>query len=153
MKRIVVSLPLFLLAGSLAFLMPSFAHAGQGDNNYHQKGSAHKAMFNPSTIETVNGKVMDITTHSGKKGMAAFERLDLKTDKGTIPVVLGPASYVDKENVKVKKGDDISVTGSRVTMHKKSELVATQIKDGSKTLDLRKSDGTPLWSSKTAQGK
>jgi isopentenyl phosphate kinase len=108
-------------------------------------------MFNPATIETVQGKVADIKTTKGKKGMDEFERLDLKTDHGTMPVVLGPTSYVDKEKVKINKGDDISVTGSRVTMHKKQELVATQIKKGNDTLDLRKSDGTPLWHSNEKQ--
>jgi hypothetical protein len=33
-------------------------------------------------------------------------------------------------------------------MHKKTELVATEIKKGNEKLDLRKSDGTPLWSVK-----
>ncbi len=153
MKRILKSLPAFLLAGSLGLLMPSVASSGSSNShNSHSKAPARHAMFNPASIETVDGKVLDVRTTGAKKGMAGFEQLDLKTNNGTMPVVLGPASYVNKEKVKINKGDDISVTGSRVTMHKKQELVATQIKKGNNTLDLRKSDGTPLWHSNEKQG-
>jgi hypothetical protein len=112
------------------------------------KEHAKHAWYNPSSIETIQGKVTSVMTPQGKKGMAADMRLDLKTDHGTMPVILGPASYVKKEEVKVNKGDEISVTGSRIMMHKKTELVATEIKKGNEKLDLRKSDGTPLWSVK-----
>ena len=153
MKRILKSLPAFLLAGSLGLLIPSVATSGTSNSHSsNTKAPAKHAMFNPASIETVQGQVADVKTTRAKKGMAEFERLDLKTAHGTMPVVLGPASYVDKEKVKINKGDDISVTGSRVTLHKKQELVATQIKKGDKTLDLRKSDGTPLWSSNDRQG-
>ncbi len=112
----------------------------------------HHALFNPKTIETVQGKVTAITTPKSRKAMAMDMHLTLQTEHGTMPVDLGPTSYIDKEAVKLAKGDNISVTGSRVMMHKKAELVATEVKKGNETLDLRKADGTPLWSTTATQG-
>jgi hypothetical protein len=149
MKQHMAFVAAFLLVGSVGLFSPSPAVAGpSGAGTSKTKEHAKHAWFNPSSIETIQGKVTSVMTPQGKKGMAADMRLDLKTDHGTMPVILGPASYVKKEEVKVNKGDEISVTGSRIMMHKKTELVATEIKKGNEKLDLRKSDGTPLWSVK-----
>ncbi len=149
MKRSSIALPAVVLALSLALVVPSSTFSATKDS--HARTGSKQAMFNPKTIETVQGKVAGIS--APKEGKPGVVRLSLKTDHGTMPVILGPASYVDKENLKVKKGDDISVTGSKVTMHKKAEIMATEIKKGNETLDLRRSDGTPLWSTKATQGK
>src|SRR5512140_145097 len=125
MKRVSATLSAVGLALSLAFMAPS---AFSATNNSHGRTGVKHAMFNPSTVETVQGKVANV--YAPKAGKSGVVRLSLKTDHGTMPVVLGPASYVDKETVKVIKGDDISVTGSQVSMHKKAEIVATEIKKG-----------------------
>jgi hypothetical protein len=71
--------------------------------------------------------------------------LTLKTDKETIGVHLGPASYVDKQKVHVARGDKIEVEGSRVTYEGKPAIVARQIKKGEETLTLRDASGVPAW--------
>jgi hypothetical protein len=149
MKRHLLS----LLALALSLGLVASSTTFSATNNSHAKPMARHAMFNPSTIETVQGQVAGITQAKGKYGKAAAEWLSLKSDRGTMRVLLGPTSYLNKEKVKIQKGDKIAVTGSRVTMHKKTELVATEVKKGNETLDLRKSDGTPLWSAKAMQGK
>jgi hypothetical protein len=154
MKRIVRLLAVQALVVAFGLLLLSTpSYAGTSASKTHTSTPKSHWMFNPKTMETVQGKVAGVSTEKGRKSKMSTEWLNLKTDHGTLPVLLGPASYVGKEKVKLSKGDDISVTGSRVIRNKKTELVATEIKKGNETLDLRKSDGTPLWSHKAMQGR
>jgi hypothetical protein len=148
MKQNMVSLLAFALSLGLVATSTTFS----ATSNSHAKPMTGHAMFNPSKIETVQGQVAGISQWKSKNGKATAEWLSLKSDRGTMRVLLGPTSYLNKEKVKIQKGDYIAVTGSRVTMHKKTDLVATEVKKGNETLDLRRSDGTPLWSAKATQG-
>ncbi len=60
----------------------------------------------------------------------------LQTDKETIPVHLGPASYIDKQTPRIETSDTITVIGSRVTVDGKPAIVAAQIKKGNEVLKL-----------------
>jgi hypothetical protein len=154
MKHRIRALPVLSLGVAFGLLLvsaPSLAGSNPGKST--ARTSASYWMFNPTTMETVQGKVTGVTTQKAKKAKVRTEWLSLQTDHGTMPVLLGPATYVRKEKMKINKGDEVSVTGSRVTRNKKAELVATEIKRGDETLDLRKPDGTPLWSSMAMQGK
>jgi hypothetical protein len=70
----------------------------------------------------------------------------LKTQSGPLNVMVGPSSYLAEKNFSFAKGDEISVTGSKVSFRGREELIAREIQKGGKTLTLRNQDGTPLWS-------
>lgn len=159
MKHTFLSIPALVLGAGLLLLAPTSAFSGkQGEKTPHARTQARHAMaqhaaFDSSKIETVQGKVTKVFTPKAGSAAGGELRLTLKTDKGNMPVVVGPTSYIEKDNFKISQGDNISVTGSRVMMHRRAELVATQIKKGDKTLELRKNDGTPLWSTQGSSGR
>ncbi len=135
-----------MLAASFVFLSGvSFAQGGKGGGGWGP-GTSYNRMYNPQTVETLSGEVEKVELFTPRRGMSQGVHLVLKTDKGSIPVHLGPSWYMDKQGVKFEKGDKLEVTGSRVTFNKKPAIIASEIKKGDKTLKLRDETGTPAWS-------
>ncbi len=100
--------------------------------------------YDRSTVETRKGTVADIEDYD-RGGL----HVNLKTDKETINVHLGPASFLDKK-IRISKGDVLTVTGSRVTYNKAAAIIAREVEKGGVKIQLRRDDGTPLW---TGQGR
>lgn len=101
--------------------------------------------YDPQAVETVSGEVMSVDKVAyGRRGYHGVH-LVLKTDKGEIPVHLGPSWFLDRQTVKIAPHDVIEVTGSRVIYDGKPALIAAEIKKGDESLRLRTSEGLPLW--------
>ncbi len=97
-------------------------------------------IFDFQTIETLKGEVIEVVS-SPKSAI----RLQLKTDKDTIAVQLGPESFLRRQVIQLKARDWIEITGSRVKLGGKPAIVAAQIKKGPQTLILRDARGVPAW--------
>jgi hypothetical protein len=52
---------------------------------------------------------------------------------------------VDEQSVKIAKGDEITVKGSRITFEGKPAIIAQTVTKGGSTLVLRDAAGTPAW--------
>jgi len=109
-------------------------------------GTSYARMYNPQTVETVTGVVVSIDKITPWKGMSYGIHIVLKTDKETIPVHLGPAWYIENQDVKIAPKDKIEVKGSRITFDGKPALIAAEAKKGDDTLTLRDANGFPVWS-------
>ncbi len=72
--------------------------------------------------------------------------LDLKTGSGTFDVHLGPSGFLAAKNFKFAKGDQVEVTGSKVTFEGHDAIIAREVKMGGKVLTLRDAQGIPEWS-------
>ncbi len=134
MKLIILS---FTILGMVAIFSNPEVYArqccgGSGD------GRAWKD-YNKASVETKKGTVTDLKTYD-RGGV----HITLKTEKETIDVHLGPASFLDNK-MKIAKGDAISVTGSRVTYNGAAAIIAREIEKGGVKVRLRNDDGTPLW--------
>jgi hypothetical protein len=116
----------------------SWAQPGKGRNR-------GKRLYNPATVETLSGEVVSVDQTTSRRGRNLGMHLSLKTDKGTIPVHLGPSWYLDQQGVKLASGDKVEVTGSRVTFRGKPVILAGQVKKDGKTLRLRDANGVPAW--------
>ena len=108
-------------------------------------GSQYQRMYDPATVETLSGTVESVDKVTPMKGMYSGVHVMLKTDKETIAVHLGPEWYVERQDVKIEKGDKIEVKGSRVTFSCKPAIIAADVKKGDSTLVLRDSSGIPAW--------
>lgn len=108
-------------------------------------GSQYQRMYNPATIETLFGTVESVDKIKPMKGMHSGVHVMLKTDKETVSVHLGPEWYVERQDVKIEKGDKIEVKGSRVTFANNPAIIAAEVKKGDSTLVLRDSNGIPAW--------
>lgn len=131
-------------------LTTSVAYAGpgkgwQGSGGWGAEG-AYGRHYDPSTVETVTGKVAAVNKMTPMKGMGAGIHLDLKTDKETVSVHLGPAWYIERQDTVVEKGDQLEVTGSRATVGGKPAIIAAEVKKGDQVLKLRDANGIPVWS-------
>jgi hypothetical protein len=137
--KIISSIRAAMLAVFLVICTVAVAQSGMG--KYQQ-------LYANGAIETASGVVqsIDLVVPPGVKTQAVY--LTLKTQTQTIPVQLGPESFVNQLGTRIEIGDKIEVTGSRVTVEGKSLMLAAQIKKGSQTLVFRNSSGVPVWSGK-----
>ncbi len=110
-----------------------------------QEAAPKPLRFNPETIETVQGMVVDAPVLQ-KGGLPEMERLTLKTDRESLMIILGPNWYLAQQGLKISALDRLEVTGSRVPLDGKSALLAQKVKRGNQVLELRDQTGRPKWS-------
>jgi hypothetical protein len=137
-----------VVAASLLVIV-SFASAAswkgwQGSGGWGT-GSSYQRMYNPATVETVSGVVASVDKITPMKGMYSGIHLLLKMDKETIAIHLGPEWYIERQDVKLEKGDKIEVKGSRITFEGKPAIIAAECKKDDSVLILRDSAGVPVW--------
>ena len=108
-------------------------------------GTSYQRMYDPASVETLTGTVEAVDKVMPMKGMSYGVHLQLKTQKETIPVHLGPGWYIERLDMKIEKGDKIEVKGSRATMMGKPVIIAAEVKKGESVLKLRDENGMPVW--------
>ncbi len=146
MKRMGTLLSAILMvacATTVVFAAPWKGWRGSG--GWGAQGS-YQRLYNPATVETVSGEVVAVGQVTPIKGMGAGIHLQLKTDKETISVHLGPVWYIERLDARIEKGDTIEVKGSRVTVAGKPAIIAAEVKKGDALLTLRDDSGIPAWS-------
>jgi hypothetical protein len=106
---------------------------------------AQGGQYDPKTVEVLKGEVVTVE-NVAHKGMAHGVHVMLKTDKETIPVHLGPAWYLENQDLRIVAGDQVEVTGSRIPFEGKPAVIAAVLKKGTDSLELRDEAGSPRWS-------
>ena len=69
----------------------------------------------------------------------------VKTATDTLDVYLCPKSFLDDMGVSFSKGDEISLTGSKVKQGEVDLVLAREVLKGTDTLVLRDEKGNPIW--------
>ncbi len=100
--------------------------------------------FDPKSVTTVSGEITAVNKVEGRRNEGTH--LEVKTAEGSMRIWLGPSWYLDRQTVKLAKGDKVEVTGSKVQRAKGSALIAQTVKKGDATLTLRDANGVPAWS-------
>lgn len=108
-------------------------------------GKEYQRMYDQATVQTISGTVESVDTIKPLKGMQYGIHIQLKGDKETISVHLGPGWYIERQDIKIVKGDIVEVKGSRVTIADKPAIIAAEVKKGDDILMLRDSAGIPKW--------
>lgn len=142
-KTIIVGLISAIVVLSVVSAAPAWK-GGRGSGGWGM-GSAYQRMYNPQTVETISGTVESVDKFTPMRGMGYGIHLMVKTDKGIIPVHLGPGWYIERQAMKFAKGDKVEVKGSRVTFNGKPAIIAQEVKKDDGTLILRDDTGTPEW--------
>jgi hypothetical protein len=70
----------------------------------------------------------------------------VKTGTDTVDVYLCPKSFLDDMGVSFSKGDEITLTGSKVKQGEADLVLAREVLKGTDTLVLRDEKGNPIWS-------
>jgi ribosome-associated protein YbcJ (S4-like RNA binding protein) len=103
-------------------------------------------MYDPGKVETIRGQVVRVERFVPMQGMSAGIHLILRADKEEIPVHLGPAWYVERQDVKIEAGATVEIEGSRVNVAGTPAIIAAVVKRGDEVLRLRDQAGIPAWS-------
>lgn len=148
MKRI--SLAIAIAWGAILFTaITSFAQPRPGmmwrGSGGWGPGTPYNKMYDPKTVETITGEVTSVGRITPNKGMAAGIHMNVKTDKETVSVHLGPSWYLENQDVKIEPKDKVEVKGSKVTFGGKPAIIAAEVKKGDETLKLRDDNGFPVW--------
>ena len=109
-------------------------------------GSRYNRMYNKNTVETIIGEVVKVDKIIPIKGMSYGIHLLLKTGKDTISIHVGPAWFVNNQNIKINLKDKVAVTGSKIIYQNSPTIIASEIKKGNETITLRDKNGYPVWS-------
>jgi hypothetical protein len=124
----------------------AWAQGGWKWRSLQERGMGLGRLYNPQTVQTITGKVTAVDSLAPRKGGAyGWRRVTLETDQGEMPVILGPAWYLEQQRLTLASGDTLEVIGSRITLEERPCLIAAEVKKGDKTLKLRDNAGLPAW--------
>ena len=93
-------------------------------------------MYNPTTVETIKGKVSKVEKITPMKGMYYGVHILVKTDKEELSVHLGPGWFIENQDTKINEGDEVEITGSKVTFQGKPALLQPSSKKAMRLLSL-----------------
>lgn len=102
-------------------------------------------LYNPNTETTVKGTVDKVSEIVGRGNWNGLH-LNLQADGQTYDVHVGPSNYISTSGFTFAVGDQIEVTGSKITFNGAEAIVAREIKKDEKVLTLRDRQGIPSWS-------
>jgi len=127
-----------LIIPALALLCPLPLAAQKAQEASPPKYDVHTESKMRGTVEEVK-----LPPKGSEKEVA---HLLLKTETDTVDVYLCPKSFLDDMGVSFSKGDEISLTGSKVKQGDADLVLAREVVKGTDTLVLRDEKGNPIWS-------
>jgi hypothetical protein len=120
-----------------------------------QRGERGTRMYDPATVETIQGTIAAIDTMTSRHGgrhdkpgrMRPHQGLHLQVDTGneTLPVHLGPLFYLQDQGLTLRVGDAVTIRGSRVTIQNAPAAIAAEVQSNEQTWILRDDQGRPAW--------
>ncbi|HUN88475.1 MAG TPA: hypothetical protein VMU28_06770 [Terriglobales bacterium] len=136
-----------LLVAIVIVALSSFAFAQKVDPlKYNVKTEVH-------LDKAVVQDVQDVTLPNGQHRMT----LSVKSGSDLYTVSLSPKAYLEIMDATFKQGDEVQITGSKVTdSDGKTVILAREVVKGGDTLVFRDKSGEPAWTwmeKKTAEGK
>jgi hypothetical protein len=138
-----------LALGSTAILAQTMWNsAGWNSAGWNSAGWNHSGWpRNPATGETISGTIEAVESVSSGNGGGQDIRVRLRTDAGVISVDLGPAWSIERQGIKIEKGDRLEVKGARMSSAGGTPaLVAAEVKKGGAAPDRRHNAGIPsVW--------
>jgi hypothetical protein len=134
-----------LLGGVSSFAQPRKGMMWRGSGGWGP-GGQYNRMYDPKSVETITGEVTSVDRITPLKGMSGGVHMNVKTDKETVSVHLGPSWYLENQDVKIEPNDKVEVRGARTTFAGKPAIIAAEVKKGDELLKLRDDSGFPVWS-------
>jgi hypothetical protein len=108
-------------------------------------GGQYGRLYDPATVETIRGEVVSVDRITPMKGMSQGVHMTVKTATETLSVHLGPAWYLENQDVKLEPKQAVEVKGSRIVFRNKPAIIAAEVHKGDEALKLRDDNGYPLW--------
>ena len=127
--------PLLLMI--LFMVNPALAQKNNSDEPVLPKYDSH--------TETKAKGVIDEIREFPLANKREITELMVKSGSDSFRVFLCPKSFQDEMGVNFSKGDEISLTGSKVKLDDADVILGKEVVKGSDTLLLRDDKGNPVW--------
>ncbi len=132
-KSVLGVLLLFLLASASTII------------SQEKKTSQPTFKYDSSNQQTVHGRVIEIRDFQCPVSGTMGSHITVKSEAGPIEVHLAPAAFMKQYEIKFRKDDDVTVTGSQIILEGKPALMARSVVVGNDTYNFRDNNGRPLW--------
>jgi hypothetical protein len=100
--------------------------------------------YDPQTEAKIKGTIEEVKLPP-KGSEKEIAHLVVKTDKDTIDVYLCPKSFFDDMGMTFAKGDEITLTGSKIKQDDADLVLVKEVVKGTDTFVLRDAKGNPVW--------
>lgn len=127
----------FLIVGVALLLFSVGAKNARAVDPAVPKYDAHTETKMKGTVENVT---LPASGHEKE-----IVHLVMKNGTETVDIYLCPKSFLDDMGIAFSKGDEITVTGSKVKQGENQTVLAKQAEKGNDTLVLRDDKGNPVW--------
>lgn len=95
--------------------------------------------------QTMRGWVVEAKDFQCPVTGTVGSHITVKNETSSIEVHLAPASFMKQYEINIRKGDNVTVVGSKIMFDGKSALMAKSVAIGQETFNFRDSSGKPLW--------
>jgi hypothetical protein len=122
-------------------------HQGEGIEGW-EKDSNYNKLYDPTERTELKGFVMDFRPVTPLPGMSPGIAMLVRGTEGEVVTVhLGPRSFIHLNNIKIRKGDEVTVEGVWAEIDDKDVFIAAKVKaENFYVLKVRRTrDGTPYW--------
>jgi hypothetical protein len=109
-----------------------------------QNAAAEAPKYDVAKEVTVKGTVEEVKEVPNPKGQIGIY-LMVKSGAEILEVRLCPNSFLKEFEVAFKKGDQLTITGSKVKVDEKDVILAREIEFGNNKIVLRDKQGVPVW--------
>lgn len=132
-----------ILLGIFALLLSGAAITLVSQENGSLKHVSYT--YTPTSEQTMHGWVVETKDFDCPVTGTLGSHITVKNETGSIEVHLAPASFMKQYEINIRKGDNVTVVGSKITYEGKSALIAKSVAIGHDTYNFRDQSGKPLW--------
>lgn len=131
---------------------PPTGRAGDRSRGW-EHNSEYNRMFKAGAIENFTCTINSVDRSAPMNNMSEAVVLNCRGNDGqTLAVHLGPAWFMDNQSVQFNNGDQVTVSGCKVSVGGKPAVMATEVKGSNYILVLRHKDGSPTWDATRQSG-
>ena len=128
---------------ALAGVMPGLAQNSPPAGSTAPKYDKQTELKTKGTVEEIN--VLTLGTRKD------YTELILKSGDDKLHIYVCPKPFQDEMGISFAKGDEISVTGSKVKQETADVILAREMVKGTDTLMFRDDKGKPVWDERTGK--
>jgi sporulation protein YlmC with PRC-barrel domain len=127
---------------------PVYVPAGESRGGGWGVDTPYGRLYDPAKEQTISGQVVSIETNAPMPGMAPGMQMLVQTDDGkSTRVQVGPAWYLERQDLDMKENTHVQVTGARAEIEGQPVLMAREVQFDGQLVTLRDAQGMPMWSS------
>ena len=117
-----------------------FAQPGRGLN----RGNITR-LYDTTTVETITGKITKVEKAQTGYSRFAGTLLTIKDKKQELKIYIAPDWYLVQEKLEFKKGESLTVTGSRIVFQNEPLVIIKEATYNKKKIVIRNENGVPVW--------